>query len=167
MKPHTLFFTLAGLGAIGVFAVRVRREVIAARNMSFEPTAFRLINVQSGQVMAELDVSITNPSLFKIHVKNLFVEAILHGESLASSNTKFTIKPNGRTIIDVPVELTLKKVLRLAEDVLLKDEAIVIFKGVATCKAFGFSVQVPLEFMIDVKQELNDFLKGRNLIPLL
>lgn len=157
------FFAGAGTIALAVIGVKKYQQLKEFRRIGYSlPTIpFRIDKISGGTVYGFIEILFNNPTSISVQIKNLQADLTHLGDSLAKVNLSTgVIYPSMVTSVIVPVQITTKKMLRLAEDVLLKPKAIVIVRGSFHFSSSVISIpfSVPFTFEIDVKDQVKDFL---------
>lgn len=157
------FFAGAGTIALAVIGVKKYQQLQQFREIEYTlpPIPFNITKISDGIVYGTIQIIFKNPTKISVQLKNFKADIIHLGKLLSRiSLSSRTIQPGTTSSIFIPVEISAKKMLRLAEDVLLKPKAIVLFRGSFEFSSTVISIpfSIPFTFEIDIKDQVKDFL---------
>lgn len=174
MKKAVIGLTLGASAIfIGVLGVKKYREAQSLRLLKIKPSkpAFQFVRINGGAVDGLLHLEVTNPTTNPYRIEN--IEGVVHladvqgqpGAYLASVRQfSVTINPGGGGF-SIPVNFSLNQLLELALNIFSTRSTNILLTGQVTYITNGIPVPVPFSFLVDVREQLNQFFKQQN-IPL-
>lgn len=157
-------WTLALLSALGIVGYRKYREVQAIKDLKISPGTppFQLESIKSGFVDAFLNLSFINPTDYSFQIRNFQGHLYFKNAPFVSIlPVSLTIAAKDSTGVSIKNSIMLKKLLQLAEQIVVYPKAEIVFVGSLTyvSQTLKFSIDLPVHYSFDAKEQLNNFLQ--------
>ncbi len=164
MKKNTTLVTLGIIGGLLAWiGFNKYKDAEKLKDIDVSPAdrPFTFTGFGKNVVKCFVNLIIDNPSSLKINIDKISVEAYYKGDYLGRiSPVQLILNPSVKSPISLPLEILVSKIAMMGKDILTQKKVEILFRCFITFNVFDYELAIPYNITIDIKEQLNEYMKS-------